>query len=464
MENELVKDFKIACGAFDDELRDYYYLAIERGAEQEDVQEIVDLMWKLNSLKKTTKADLESNKILLQDLKNSFEYKKAYIDAYLDERDAELQKQQEEDEEEEYEATVVDAKESTKSGAGRALATALGVIFLGGIAVHTGIIIHRGLNCEEQVEETESEMDKEEFIGPVEDSEEAEEESKEESTEESKEENKNLQPGEFGTFLDASDAEQVQARAQYLFDNYYAPNMKYIDAGDQHLVTVDNIANTIRVMNGELPLDENGYQTKDGATVDDYTSVLLATTVNAGSTKGEEYYHFPAYLFAEDGSEVQEFIKSYDDIYDKLVYSMNVGDDPQAEDAIACLGYKFWNEWYLQGMYGDTNPHTFDTDLRYFAFVATIEPYNTTALEYHLNEKKPVCIEACYDYETKNKELLSVNEIKVALETGEWNQISAKLAGMDVPNNPWLPLFWEALDDQLNWKYDHRDTLTLKNN
>ena len=463
MENDLVKDFKKTCGEFDEELRNYYNLIIERGAEEEDVQDIVDLMWDLNSLKRTTKDDLETAKILFSDLNDRFEFKKESTDAYLDARDEELKVNnvEEDDEEKEYDATVVPAKESTKWKAAKAVAAALGIIFLGGTAVHTGIIIHRNLNCDEKVEETENEVNNETNINNETNS---AEDSKEESKEESNEEAKNLQPGELGTFLDASDAEQVQARAQYLFDNYYSPNMKYIDAGDQHLVTVENIANTIRVMNGELPLDENGYQFKDGATVDDYTSVLLATTVNAGSTKGEEYYHFPAYLFAEDGSEVQEFIKSYDDIYDKLVYSMNVGDDAQAEDAIACLGYKFWNEWYLQGMYGDTNPHTFDTDLRYLAFVTTIEPYNTTALEYHLNEKKPVCIEACYDYETKDKELLSVNEIKVALETGEWNQISAKLAGMDVPNNPWLPLFWEALDDQLNWKYDHRDTLILKNN
>lgn len=460
MENELVKEFKKSCSIFDNELREYYDEVVERGALEEDIDYLIGLMYDLNGLRGTTKDSLKTSTILFNDIKKRFAIKRDEIEEYLGEKEAE--------DNEVVDAEYYEAKNSTKSKAGRVIASILGLSFLAGTTIHTGLLLKNKCNNakseEETVEETESERD---IIidNETESKEESTTEEKETSKEESKEEStteKQLVLGEYGTFLDASDEEQVQARAQYLYDNYYSKNMKYIDEGDRHLVTVENIANTIRVMNGELPLDENGYQTKDGATVDDYTSVLLAMTVNAGSTKGEDYYHFPAYLLAEDGSEVSEFIKSYDDIYDKLVYSMNVGDDEQAQDAIACLGYKFWNEWYLQGMNGDVNPHTFDADLRYFAFVSTIEPFNTTALEYHLNEKEPVCIEACYDYETKDKQLLTVNEIHTALETGAWNQIGAKLAGMEVPNNPWLPLFWEELDDQLNWKYDHREVKTLK--
>ena len=115
-------------------------------------------------------------------------------------------------------------------------------------------------------------------------------------------------------------------------------------------------------------------------------------------------------------------------------------------------------------MYGDTNPHLFRTDLMYLTFISTIEPYNTTAREWHLSEQTPVCIEACLDYNTGEKGLISVNDLVVALETGAWNNVGAKLGGMDVEPNPWLAEYYDALNQQLSWKYDHRQTLNLNNN
>ncbi len=73
----------------------------------------------------------------------------------------------------------------------------------------------------------------------------------------------------------------------------------------------------------------------------------------------------------------------------------------------------------------------------------------------------PVCIEACNDYNTHEKELLNVAEIYSALDTGEWNDIIARLSGMEPEKVRWGILFWEALDDQLNWKYDHLQQRTL---
>ena len=112
-------------------------------------------------------------------------------------------------------------------------------------------------------------------------------------------------------------------------------------------------------------------------------------------------------------------------------------------------------------MYGDVNPHNFDGAQRYFAFQATTSQYGPFAFEYNLNAMQPVCIEACVDYSTKEKDLLNVNAIFTALNTGEWNQVIARSAGMEVDNNPWLPLFWEQLNDELIFKYDHQSTLKL---
>ena len=113
------------------------------------------------------------------------------------------------------------------------------------------------------------------------------------------------------------------------------------------------------------------------------------------------------------------------------------------------------------GADGSKNPHNLSPDLKYFAYQATVAPYSTTALESDLNQKRPVCIMSCIDYETKEQQPLTVTSIWAALNTGAWSQVSAKLAGMDAQNVAWLPLFWQSLDDQLNWKYSHLQTLKM---
>lgn len=280
-------------------------------------------------------------------------------------------------------------------------------------------------------------------------------------TEETVVEGQQLVLGEYGTFFDINDEEQVNARAQYIFDNYFANNNTLTEQ-QRELITVTNIANMIRVMNDENALDENGEKVHvAGLTLNEYTKVLVETVVNTCSNETGVFSYFPAYLLFLDDSKESEYVKSYQAPYEKLVYSLNEHDDEQVEDAIACLGFKFGKEWFLQGMYGDTNPHLFRTDLKYLLFISTIEPYNATAREWHLSELKPVCIELCVNPVTGEMGTVSVNDLVEALETGCWNHIGAKLGGLDVEPNPWLTEYYHALDDSLSWKYDHRSTLSM---
>ena len=57
---------------------------------------------------------------------------------------------------------------------------------------------------------------------------------------------------------------------------------------------------------------------------------------------------------------------------------------------------------------------------------------------------------------------LSIDEIYTAIDSGVWNNIIAKSAGMEAPKDPVSVGFWEALDAQLNFVYEHSDSLTLK--
>lgn len=317
----------------------------------------------------------------------------------------------------------------------------------------------------------------------------------------------NLVLGEYGTFFDASNEEQVMARAQYLFDNYYLKFMPKLSQSERDFITVDRIANTIRVMNGHCPVDENGYMELDANTVDTYGQAFIELTANIPSSDVMGTVELvPAYLFAEDGSDLQYFIKSYDDVYARIAEGRNNRNSDEYRAAGKVMAAKYWTEWFLQGMGGNilynnetdeitydnnnvafsdqygrlvhynpdtleieknlevyqvTNPHNFDATSRYFAYQATMARYGSFIKEAEFNQMATICIPACVDYSTKTLEELSIPAIYTAINDGVWNDIIARSAGIEVPTEPMLVGFWEALDAQLNFEYSHANTLKL---
>ncbi len=272
----------------------------------------------------------------------------------------------------------------------------------------------------------------------------------------------NLKLGEFGTFTDITNDEQVNARAQYIYDNYYKQFLGQMTQGEQDYVTVDKIANVIRVMNGELPVDENGNKIFDINMVDDWGQVYTELIGNyASSPEFDQVYHVPTYLFTLDNTELQDFVKRYDEDYAKIAEGRNERSAEKTRAAIASLGEKMWNEWAVQGMYGDMNPYNFNAKDRLFAYMSTMAPYASYAFEYNLNAMQPVCIYSCIDYNSKEMQEIPVNEIFVGITSGQWNTVIAKAAGVEVDAEPESIAFTQDLLDTLEYKYDHLDTMKL---
>ena len=120
-----------------------------------------------------------------------------------------------------------------------------------------------------------------------------------------------------------------------------------------------------------------------------------------------------------------------------------------------------WNEWSLQGMFGDTNPYNFEAKDRLMAYLSTMAPYAAYAFEYNLNSMQPVCIDACVDYSSKLIQQLSVNEIFVGITSGKWDTVIAKAAGIDVDCEPDSIAFTQDLLDELEYQYNHLQTMKL---
>ena len=268
--------------------------------------------------------------------------------------------------------------------------------------------------------------------------------------------------GEYGTFLDASDNEQVEARAQYIYDNYYGQFIGSLSEEEQSLVSPAIIANVIRVMSGELPLDENGNKTMDANVIDNYGQKFVWLTGDiASSPELDSVYHIPAYLFTTDNTKLSEFIKSYDDTYEMIAEGRNTRNGVMTREAIATLGTKFWNEWQCQGMYGDVNPYNFDAKDRLMAYLSSFARYAQYPYEYNLNATQPVCIDACIDYNSKEIQQITVNEIYIGITKGEWDKVIAKTAGIEISSTPDSIYFTQDLLDELTWKYNNLQTLKL---
>ena len=445
-ENKVV-ELKKSARDLENELRKKYYELKDNAENVSIISDLVDYVNKLSNLR--LEANVENIEISEKRLKKyKREIKKEFGVEILEELP--LMVDEEKDETQEVvnivtpSETIVEKKNSNGFIA-VALAAIIGLGAGIGLASCNSKNNAQRSNIEETVEESENELNTPEVT---------------ESAEVN--ESINLVLGEYGTFFDVTDNEQVEARAQYIYDNYYAPFVEKLSATEQEQVNSFEIANVIRVMNGELPLDENGNKVMNANIVDEYAQKFTWLTGDLGSSPElNSIYHIPAYLFTTDGSKLQEFVKSYDDEYEKITEGRNTRNGDMTREAIASLGEKFWNEWHLQGMYGDVNPYNFDAKDRLFAFLSSFARYGAYPFEYNLNAMQPVCIDTCIDYNTKEIQKLTVNEIFVGICSGEWDKVIARAAGIETSVTPDSVYFTQDLLDELTWKYNNIQTLKL---
>ncbi len=277
--------------------------------------------------------------------------------------------------------------------------------------------------------------------------------------------------GKYGQFKDVTNDEQVNARANYLYNTYFEQFRSKLTPTEQEMITPEKIANIIRVANGELPLDADGNKYFDANLTDDYIQALTKITADLPSSPSlDKIYNVPTHLFAVDGSDLSNFMMKYDEDYENVADARNNRDGEKAQAAIASLGQKLWYEWSLQGMNyeidGQMTDYKSPFDLpakeRALALNASVAKYGPYVFEYNLNAMQPVCIDACVDYYTKTMKKLTVNEIFVGVTSGEYDTVIAKAAGIEVDKEPDSIAFDQDLRDELEFKYKELKQMTLK--
>lgn len=286
--------------------------------------------------------------------------------------------------------------------------------------------------------------------------------------------------GKYGQFKDATNDEQVKARAQYIYDNYYSNWVNELTPEQQKNITPEKIANIIRVMNGELPLDEDGNRYYDVNVVDETVNSFVNITANLPSSStldsktNEEIGQIkdiPMHMFAVDGSETSEFIKPYDEDFTNIIDGRNHHNGEKTVNAIKSLGEKMWREFVMVGrnyqnddgtLTNYRNPYDLPAQQRALAWIGATQRYGAIALPYNLNGMQAVCIDVCVNYNTKELNAIPVNEIYEGYHSGLYNSIIARLAGLPEKHDPDTIGFVQDLNNQLEFKYKELKQMTLK--
>ena len=489
MENDLVKDIKDACKKLDKILYDKYDEFVERGicdlADKKDadtvgigyLEDVADFIESEQLIYRTVnKSNSETKKMKFNLLVKAVDSKFEEIEEHLKAKEEVMDVTRTPEVDDEETEDVENVHKCRR-----------GLFFvLGGVTVAAAVFLAGQIqscntkNAKTAIIDTTEEEETKENSKETETSKETEkptETTTEETTPSQTEEVKVVVPGEFGTFTDINDDQQIADRAQYIIDNYYGPFYDQLSAEEQAAITPQNIINVIRANGGRAPLDNEGNVTISANTADDVGQSFTYLAGDLGSSPQLQgiYHNVPAYMFFVDNSKEQEFVKSYDEAYQKITDGFNLAVQERLEgkevtggtlvrEGIAEVGTKMWNEWHLQGMYGDVNPYNFDAKSKMPVYLATMARYGQYAFEYNMNAMQPVCIPVCIDYSTKEMQEVNVNEIYWGIATGEWNNIIGKSVGAENKVGPDSIAFLQDWQEQLEWSYNQEKSNTLKLN
>ncbi len=277
--------------------------------------------------------------------------------------------------------------------------------------------------------------------------------------------------GEYGTFFDAHDEEQVMARAQYLYDAYYSKFESEISDGrlskmfgeHKDKISVEGIANVIRGLNGVPLVDNEGnyfVSANIGDTIMNDAAFYLFNVPSACyDENGVKIYHnVPVHLFVPDGSETSRFLKGYDEQYEMFCEAMNNNDGNKAYEAGYNIAEKMWYEWHMLGVFGDQNPYQLAPELKKIARMGSVDKWTNYIYEFEQDAQTAICVPVCVDYETKELSEQTGDEIQTAITFDLWDKPVAKSAGMeDEANYDMLDnvAFYQFLLNEINWQYEN---------
>ena len=190
----------------------------------------------------------------------------------------------------------------------------------------------------------------------------------------------------YGEFKDASDINQVLARAASFYQTYILDENKSPKTAEA--ISVEDIMDTIRLVNGEFILDENlnpTYNEEDLSRV----ANIIATIANCDSLPeyGNNIFYTPLAPLFVDGSYAQKKAMTLDEAMKKVVKAMREDNKEEFESAS--------KEWYMSyaNLVGDIYDNRLSRPNAYFLFFGNYSKYISSIFEYNYNNKTKLLID-----------------------------------------------------------------------
>lgn len=270
--------------------------------------------------------------------------------------------------------------------------------------------------------------------------------------------------GSYGTFTDATDDEQVKARANYIYEHSFKDVINKIGNENNEYkieITPESIANVIRVYNDELPI-ENGYKVYDDSVINYY--ITLANKMYATLMSDERLGYIgcaPMAALFEDNSQAQYLAEVFDEDYKNIAAARNSDNYEESVKALKELGYDLRDRVLLfAGLNGEMTPMTVREHAN-GSYTTAMGRFAAYVIEWNLSNKKAVCIPVCTDYETGKEQEWPIVKIYETIETGEYNNVVARMTGSGIEEDPIGKTLYEEHDEILRNKYELEKSKTL---
>ncbi len=202
----------------------------------------------------------------------------------------------------------------------------------------------------------------------------------------------------YGDFTNVNDEEQLRARANWYYNTYLASSNRT----GQPAVTIDELMDDIRIINGEFMRDAEGNPTYNDTHVIAVANDIHSIANYDSFTHYENQIYFtPTAPLFVDGSKAQQGAIELDAAMAKVVEAIRANNDEAFLAAAREWGTIVINIFNYVDFNGEhVNVYQVGAAEGFALYHAMSSKYASTILEYSEAHHLNVCVQYCVDYET----------------------------------------------------------------
>lgn len=250
-------------------------------------------------------------------------------------------------------------------------------------------------------------------------------------TEEELKEEPELKPGEPGTFKDASNEDEINARVDWYFENYFDKEYPNLTDVEKDSINKENLADMIKIVNGEVI---DGFEMNELVNYDNKLTQMFSTYLSTlERAEANNVGFIPSQYLYEDGSHEQKCAAEVDAVMEPLIEAINKHDNEAFKKYATEFGELMRDQYY----YPDAQANHYNVrsiasyPSRMHLYGLSYSQYVANILEYGIVNNIDVCIPFCFDNDGYVEEI-PLSKLMATLDfvpIGEWEYV-LKRSGM----------------------------------